>query len=185
MRDHVDLILGQWRRELPELNTAPVEVIGRISRLTQLLHEHVEPVFAEYGLSGGEYDVLAALRRCGPPFRLTPSALSQALIVTSGGMTKRLKALDAVGLVRRVPSPTDRRSMPVQLTPRGRKLVESVALAHVANEEQLLAPLDDRQRRDLADLLRRFLIAMGDAAPGRPERTTTMNPSQARGGRQS
>jgi DNA-binding MarR family transcriptional regulator len=165
MRDHVDLILEQWRRELPALDPSPMGVIGRISRLAQLLQEQLEAVFAEYGLNGGEFDVLAALRRAGPPFRLTPSALAESLLVSSGGITKRLKSLEAAGLVRRSPSPTDRRSSLIQLTPRGRRLVETVVVAHVENEERLLAALDARHREQLAELLRRFLVAAGDAAP--------------------
>jgi DNA-binding MarR family transcriptional regulator len=164
-RDHVDLILEQWRRELPDLDPSPMGVIGRISRLAQLLQAELEPVFAEYGLNGGEFDVLAALRRAGPPFRLTPSALGQALMVTSGGMTKRLKALEAAGLVTRPASASDRRSSPVQLTARGRKLVETVVGAHYANEERLLAALTADERERLAEILRALLVSLGDAAP--------------------
>jgi DNA-binding MarR family transcriptional regulator len=164
MRDHVDLIFEQWRRELPTLDASPMCVIGRISRLAHLLQEHIEVVFGEYGLNGGEFDVLAALRRSGPPFQLTPSALGQSLMVSSGGMTKRLKSLEAAELVRRSPSPIDGRSSLTQLTPRGRKLVETVAFAHMDNEERLLAGLDQQQREQLAQLLRHFLVAAGDAA---------------------
>jgi hypothetical protein len=89
MRDHVDLILEQWRRELPELDASPMGVVGRISRLAQLAQDQLEPVFAEYGLNGGEFDVLAALRRSGAPFRLTPTALGQSLMVTSGSSPSR------------------------------------------------------------------------------------------------
>ncbi|HZO62219.1 MAG TPA: MarR family transcriptional regulator [Gaiellaceae bacterium] len=163
MRDHVDLILEQWHRELPGLDASPMGVVGRISRLAQLLQDQLEPVFAEYGLNGGEFDVLAALRRSGAPFRLAPTALGRALMVTSGGMTKRLKSLQAAGLVTRMPHRDDRRSSLVQLTPRGKKLVETVVAAHVENESRLLASLDARTRAELAELLRRLLIAVGDA----------------------
>jgi DNA-binding MarR family transcriptional regulator len=165
MRDHVDLILEQWRRELPELDVNPMGVVGRISRLAQLLQDQLEPVFAEYGLNGGEFDVLAALRRSGVPFRLTPTALGQSLMVTSGGMTKRLKSLEAAGLVSRTPHRVDRRSSLVQLTPRGKKLVETVVAAHVENERRLLASLDEQSRGQLAGLLRQLLVAVGDAEP--------------------
>jgi DNA-binding MarR family transcriptional regulator len=164
MRDHVDLILEQWRRELPELDVNPMGVVGRISRLAQLAQDQLEPVFAEYGLNGGEFDVLAALRRSGVPFRLTPTALGQSLMVTSGGMTKRLKSLEAAGLVSRTPHRVDRRSSLVQLTPRGKKLVETVVAAHVENERRLLASLDEQSRGQLAGLLRQLLVAVGDAA---------------------
>jgi hypothetical protein len=84
----------QWRREAPELDRSPMGVVGRISRLAQLLQAELEPIFAAHGVNGGAFDVLAALRRAGRPYRLTPTALSKALMVTSGGMTKRLTALE-------------------------------------------------------------------------------------------
>jgi DNA-binding MarR family transcriptional regulator len=181
VRDHVDLILEQWRGELPALDPSPMGVVGRISRLAQILQEQLEPVFAEYGLNGGEFDVLAALRRSGPPFRLTPSALGQSLMVTSGGMTKRLRSLEAAGLVRRSPSSIDGRSRLVQLTARGRKLVETVVLAHVENEKRLLTGLGASEQLRLADLLRQFLLALGDAAPrgGHRMPTTSSSPQRA------
>jgi DNA-binding MarR family transcriptional regulator len=168
MRDHIDEILEDWEQQFPELDTAPVAIIGRITRLAQLLHERVEPVFVRHGLNGGEYDVLAALRRAGPPFRLSPSALSQSLIVTSGGMTKRLNSLQDAGLVRRSPSRLDRRSTLVQLTSKGRKLVDTIVFAHVANEEHLVGTIDEDSRQALISLLRRFLVALGDKAAPRP-----------------
>ncbi len=180
MRDHVDLILEQWRRELPMLDPSPMGVVGRISRLAQILQEQLEPVFAEYGLNGGEFDVLATLRRSGPPFRLPPSALGQLLMVSSGGMTKRLKSLEATGLVRRSPSSIDRRSSLVQLTSRGRKLVEIVVFAHVENERRLLAGLSAPEQRELADQLRRFLLALGDTAPRGRRKQMPEAPSQRR-----
>jgi DNA-binding MarR family transcriptional regulator len=137
-------------------------VVGRIARLAQLLQDEIEPVFARYGLNGGEFDVLAALRRSGPPYRLSPAALSRALMVTSGGMTKRLAALEARGLIARVDNPDDRRSRQVTLTPAGKRLVEEVVAAHTANEARLLAGLPRKRRSELAALLEELAVALGD-----------------------
>src|SRR3954453_10013071 len=95
--DHVHELLEQWRRELPDLDRAPMGVVGRISLLAQLLQDEIGPDSARYGLNGGEFDVLAALRRTGAPYRLTPTELSRALLVTSGGMTNRLRSLEERG----------------------------------------------------------------------------------------
>ena len=137
-------------------------VVGRISRLAQLPEGEVEPVFAEHGLNGGEFDVLAALRRSGPPFRLTPTHLSDALMVTSGGMTKRLTTLAARGLVERAADDDDKRSNWVVLTREGRRLVERALEDHVANEARLLAPMPRAQRAELASLLEQLALALGD-----------------------
>lgn len=166
--DHVGHVLGEWRRELPELDRSAFAVVGRISRLAVLLLERLEPVFAAHGLSGGEFDVLAALRRAGRPYRLTPSELSRGLIVTSGGLTRRLHALEALGLIRRTPDPDDRRSTPVVLTPSGKRLVEDVLAQHVRNEERLIAGLAADERERLAALLRALALSLGDGGPLSP-----------------
>lgn len=165
--DHVRHVLQQWRSEAPELDRSPFGVVGRISRLAQLLQAELEPIFAAHAVNGGEFDVLAALRRAGRPYRLTPTALSTALIVTSGGMTKRLNALEARGLIRREPDPNDGRSSAVSLTREGKHLVEAILPEHVANERRLLSELSTKQRAELAGLLETLAISLGDDADGR------------------
>lgn len=162
--DHVHEVLEQWRSELPKLDRAPMAVVGRISRLAQLLQDEVEPVFARYGLNGGEFDVLAALRRSGKPYRLTPSELSRSLMVTSGGMTKRLRALEERGLITRTGDPRDARSKQVTLTPEGVRLTEEAVAAHTANEARLIAGLPRARRSELAALLEELALALGDEA---------------------
>lgn len=166
-RDHVQFVLEQWRREAPELDRAPMGVIGRISRLAQLLQAELERVFTAYGVNGGEFDVLASLRRAGKPYRLTPTELSRALMVTSGGMTKRLAALEERGLIRRDPDPNDGRSTTVSLTGEGKRLVDAILPEHVANEERLLGELSSKERAELAGLLETLAVSLGDRADAR------------------
>ena len=169
-RDHVQHVLEQWRREAPELDRSPMGVVGRISRLAQLLQAELEVIFSSHGLNGGEFDVLASLRRTGKPYRLTPTELSRSLMVTSGGMTKRLAALEARGLIARDPDPSDRRSTAVSLTREGRRLVDDVLPEHLANEERLLADLGVSERKTLADLLEALALSLGDEAGARARR---------------
>lgn len=163
-RDHVHHVIEQWRREVPKLERSPFGVVGRISRLAQLLQAELEPIFAAHGLNGGEFDVLAALRRAGRPYRLTPTELTRALIVSSGGMTKRLNALERRGLIRRQPDPHDGRSTAVSLTPDGKRLVEATLAEHAANEDRLVSALSARDAAQLARLLETLAIALGDRA---------------------
>jgi DNA-binding MarR family transcriptional regulator len=159
--------MEQWRREAPEIDRSPMGVVGRISRLADLLQPELERVFAAHGVNGGEFDVLAALRRSGRPFRLTPTELSKATMVTSGGMTKRLSALESRGLIRRELDPNDRRSTAVALTREGKRLVETILPEHVANEQRLLSGLSTRERAELARLLEELAVSLGDAADAR------------------
>jgi DNA-binding MarR family transcriptional regulator len=142
-------------------------VVGRISRLAQLLQAEIEPVFASYGLNGGEFDVLASLRRAGKPYRLTPTELSNSLMVTSGGMTKRLNALEERALVRRERDPNDRRSSAVALTREGKRLVDTILPEHMANEERLIGELSGKERAELARLLEALAVSLGDEADAR------------------
>jgi len=162
--DHIDEVVAQWHQEMPGLDHSPVEVIGRITRLAQLLDREIEPVLSGHGLSGGEFAVLAALRRAGAPYQLTPAGLTRSLMVTSGGMTKRLAALQQRGLISREAAAADRRSLPVTLTAAGKDLVDAIMHDHLANERRLLAGLDGATQHDLARLLRQAALALGDRA---------------------
>jgi DNA-binding MarR family transcriptional regulator len=134
-------------------------VLQRITRLSLLLQESFAVVFAGHGLTWGEYLVLAALRRAGPPYRMNPTALYGSVMLSSGGMTKRLDRLEQAGLVERLPDPADRRGRLVALTDRGRKLVDAAVVDHLANEERLLAALSPSERGVVSDLLRKLLVS--------------------------
>jgi len=155
--DEVDRIVAEWNRERPELDVSPTETLQRITRLALLQSASFERLFARHGLTWGEFLVLAALRRSGPPYRMNPTALFSALILSSGAMTNRLDRLEAMGLIRRLPDPNDRRGRLVELTAKGRRLVDAAVVDHLANEERLLAALGPSERRRLAELLRKLL----------------------------
>jgi DNA-binding MarR family transcriptional regulator len=117
-------------------------------------------VYREHGLEPGWHDVLATLRRTGAPFRLRPTDLMDALMLTSSGTTKRLDRLERAGLIAREPDPTDRRGTLIALTEKGRELIDGVTAAHLANEERLLAALAADEREQLAGLLRKLLLGL-------------------------
>ena len=159
-RDGVDLILEQWRRERPDLDPSPIGVIGRISRLARELEQELERVYREHGLESGWHDVLATLRRHGPPYQLRPSEFSSTLMLTSSGTTKRLDRLEQAGLITRAPDPQDRRGVIITLTSAGLELIDAVMEAHLANERRLLGALSESERDRLADLLRKLQLGL-------------------------
>jgi DNA-binding MarR family transcriptional regulator len=173
--DGVDAILDQWKRERPDLDTSPIGVIGRISRLSREIERRLEPVYAACGLEPGWYDVLATLRRAGPPYRLRPTDFAGALMLTSSGTTKRLDRLEAAGHITREPDPTDRRGVLITLTPQGRSLVDRASGEHMANEHRILAGLTAADRRQLAGLLRKLNLTLPPAEADEP------TPARARG----
>ena len=159
-RDAVDEILEQWRRERPELDPSPIGVIGRISRLARELEQRLESVYRAHGLEPGWHDVLATLRRTGPPYQLRPTEFSTALMLTSSGTTKRLDRLEQADLITRGPDPEDRRGTLITLAAAGHRLIDTVTEAHLDNERRLLDALTDDEQRRLADLLRKLQLGL-------------------------
>lgn len=151
--DHVGRIMGQWAVERPEMDVAPMGIIGRLHRVAAKLTEELVRVYAEHGLDEGEFDVLATLRRSGPPYELTPSALAASTMVTSGAVTKRVDRCEQRGWVTRRVSDRDGRSRVVALTSAGRQLIDRAFEAHMANEHRLVGPLPERDRAALARIL--------------------------------
>jgi DNA-binding MarR family transcriptional regulator len=164
-RDHVDHVLRQWARVRPELDTSPVAVVARIGRAAAYVSAGIEARLEEFGLSRAAWDVLASLRRAGPPHRLSPTQLYVALMRSSGAMTHRLHRLERQGLIRRVPDPSDARGMLVELTRKGLALVDRIAPLHLDNERALLEPLSHQEQKTLAHLLRKLLLAYEHLQP--------------------
>jgi DNA-binding MarR family transcriptional regulator len=166
MGDAVDLLLDQWGRERPDVDAWPMGIVGRISRLSRLFDLRLKEFFAEHGLERWEFDVLATLRRSGPPYELTAGALNRAAMITSGAITNRIDRMAARGLVERVPDPEDRRSIRVRLTDKGWKTIEDLIGPHTEHEALLLAALDPGDRDRLAASLRGLLESLGDTSLG-------------------
>lgn len=160
VRDEVDALVDAWRRERPDADVGPLEVFSRITRLAVLADRERRSAFAAHELEPWEFDVLAALRRAGGAYALSPGELLRATLVTSATTTHRVDRLSARGLVSRIPDPHDRRSVRVVLTPAGRRRVDAALADLVRAEEALLTTLDHAERLTLADLLRRVLAPL-------------------------
>lgn len=158
--DHVDWISDQWRQERPDLDTSPVEVIGRLHRLALALTAEIVPVHAEYGLSEPEFDLLASLRRSGAPYELPAGELSDYTMVTTGGLSKRVDRLQARGLVERIEPEEDRRRRMIRLTPEGVALIDAAFTAHITNEHRLIEQLGVSDAAALEPILRRWLALL-------------------------
>lgn len=158
--DAVDVIVEQWRRERPDLDSSAKEVTGRIIRLASLFQQSYSEAFGPLGLNEGDYSVLAPLRRAGAPHELTPTELAKQRMMTSGGMTAAIDRLERKGLVLRVPNPADRRGSLVRLTEAGRGTIDEAMKRHVETETGLIAALDQSECVQLRDLLRKLLRAV-------------------------
>ena len=165
--DPVDRILEQWSRERPELDSSGFAIAARVLMLGKLLERRVTRALAPLDLSLWAFDVLATLRRQGAPYRLTPTELSSATMLTSGAMTNRLDRLEANGLVRREADPGDRRGVHVALTERGVKLVDQAIEVRFAEAQSAAAKLSAGDRPALESLLRHLLVGLDrEAADG-------------------
>jgi DNA-binding MarR family transcriptional regulator len=161
--DEVDRLVAAWGRERPDLDVRPLEVLSRVTRLARHLDRARREAFTDHALEVWEFDVLAALRRAGPPYTLSPGQLLAQTLVTSGTMTNRIDRLESRRLAQRLPDPDDRRGVRVRLTPEGKERVDSALADLLAREQALLAALTPRQQDSLSGLLRQLV------APFEPE----------------
>ncbi|MFC4561945.1 MarR family winged helix-turn-helix transcriptional regulator [Nocardiopsis mangrovi] len=162
MRDEVDGLVEAWRTERPDLDVEPLQVLSRVSRLARHLDRARRTVFTDHDLEPWEFDVLAELRRSGPPYELSPGRLLRATLVTSGTMTNRIDRLAAAGLVRRHPDPADKRGVLVRLSNGGRERVDAALADLLTYEESLLSGVSPEDRRVLARLLRSILSPLDE-----------------------
>jgi DNA-binding MarR family transcriptional regulator len=155
--DEVDRLVAAWHRERPDLDVEPMQVLSRITRLARHLDRARRAAFANHELEPWEFDVLAALRRSGVPYELSPGRLLRETMVTSGTMTNRVDRLETKGLVERLPDPGDRRGVRVRLTDRGRHAVDDALGELLEQERTLLVSLNTTDRDRLGALLRRLV----------------------------
>src|ERR671931_325075 len=124
-QDQLDRMLGQWRRERPEIEADGMTLVPRVMRLAHLYDGEMARVSRSFGLKPGWLDVLPALRRIGPPHRRSAPELARGVLLSSGEMTNRLDRMEEAGLVRRRPDPADRRGVLVELTAQGRRVIDT------------------------------------------------------------
>lgn len=158
MQDEVDRLVAAWARERPDLDVRPLEVLSRVTRLARHLDRARRTAFGAHDLEAWEFDVLAALRRAGRPYVLSPGRLLEQTMVTSGTMTNRIDRLESRGLVQRMPDPADRRGVHVRLTPRGKERVDAALADLLDRERDLLKTLSGVDQGTLSALLRQLVL---------------------------
>jgi DNA-binding MarR family transcriptional regulator len=157
LSDIIDELMFAWRETRPDLDPAPLAVVGRVIVLAQQLEESVEAALARHGLTLGQFDILATLRRKSPKGGLTPSQLLESVMLSSGGMTARLDKLEEAALIVRTPDHDDRRMVVIELTPKGKRVIDSATATRFAEAQSSLPPLVAGELETLARLLRRWL----------------------------
>lgn len=157
--DPVEPLLAAWRAARPDLDPAPLGVIGRVLVLARRLERQVDAALAPHALTLGQFDILATLRRHAPDGGLTPKALLRSVVLSSGGMTSRLDRLEDAGFITRSADPDDRRGVVVHLTAKGRNVIDAATATRFADAEAALAPLSAAERKQLTSLLRKWLGA--------------------------
>lgn len=172
LTDSVDRLIAAWNAVRPDLDVAPIGVVARLGRVRAHIDAELEALFAQHGIGGPSFAVLATLARLDEAAGVPQRRLMDELGLTSGTISVRVDRLVEAGLVDRRPDPEDRRNTRVLLSDRGRELVERIIPAHLDNERRMLAALSDAERDTLADLLRRLLVEFEGTGPraGGPER---------------
>ena len=176
----VDLMIERWKHERPELDSSSLGVLARISRLARVSEANAETVLRGFGLNDVEFQLLTEIRTASPDYKVAPRDLLRPLMVSSGGLTPRIDRLEVAGLVERVANPSDRRGVLIQLTARGRDLVDQVTTAYLANQNEVLGrALGAHERETLANLLRKLLGSMSDRGDPQSRRSMPRSKGQA------
>lgn len=165
MADAVDRFVGQWEQQRPDLDASGLGVVSRVLRLAKHLEQSADRALDPFGLTLWQFDVLAALRRSGAPYTLTPSDLLRQVTLTSGAMTNRIDRLEDLGYVARGDDPNDRRGVRISLTPRGLAIVDAAIESRLEEATRHLVLFSAAERRVLTDLLRRILLSFERAEP--------------------
>ena len=153
-----------WAKALPSLDLLTEGVVERIAKLSRYLERSMNETLAEFGLSYGEFRVLAMLRRSGPPYRLSPGRLAEMLGLSSSAMTNRLDRLEGAHVVRRLPDPADRRALKVEPTKDGWRIWEEIVAAQAEKESHVASALTDGEKLQLTGLLRTLMLAFEESA---------------------
>lgn len=156
--DVVDQLLHDWSRERPDLDASAMAVVGRVLHLGRLFEADLNRSLRALGIPYSDLDVLATLRRCGAPYRLTPTQLRRSVLLTSGAMTACLNRLEARGLIARSFDANDRRSLAAELSAEGVRLIDRAIGERFAHAERSLDGLDAAERAQLARLLRKLRL---------------------------
>lgn len=154
--DAVDEAVNQWASTWPDLDVSPMEVFGRLHRCYLRYSASLTEVFTRHGINLAAFDVLTALRRSGPPFKMTSRELADSTLISTGGVTLRVDRLESAGLVARERDRNDRRVVYVRLTGAGLDKIHAVAREHFANEADMLLGLDADEQAQLGGLLSRL-----------------------------
>ena len=156
--DHVDRFLAELA--LPGIDLTIEGIVDRIMGISRRIKRSMDETLSGFDLTWGEWAVLGALGKVGPPYRLSPGELARQHELSSGAMTNRLDRLEEARFVRRVPNVDDRRGVLVELTDEGHRVWrESVSVQ--ARKEALVAgaALNAEQREELNNNLRRLMLA--------------------------
>ena len=146
-------LVAEWRQECPDLDASAMKIVGRIMRLGRQFEREAAEALKPMGLPYTEFDIVATLRRSGPPYELTPGQLSEAVLLTSGAMTAALDRLERAGFVTRHASDKDRRVKTAKLTEEGQAIAETAAQARFAAANRAIKMLPDAQRSELELIL--------------------------------
>lgn len=162
-QDDIDVIASQWQQTGLDADYAAIQIVARILRLNKTLEKKLAKLHASFNLKQGEFDVLAALKRCGD-VPLTPSQLHQSMLLSSGAMTSRLDRLENKQFIKREHCPDDRRSVKVKLTTTGRNVINQVYPAHFRLLDTILSAIPVKDKKQLAALLKITLLETDKAS---------------------
>jgi DNA-binding MarR family transcriptional regulator len=155
--DSIDQLIAEWGRERPDLDAWPLEILGRIQRLSTHLSRIAEQRLQIIGLTWETFSLIVTLRRAGAPYALRPTDIYRKSLLTSGTITNRIDNVVRMGLAVREPAANDRRSVMIKLTPSGIQMADRAIAMHLETMADTLTALSASERKQAAALLSTLL----------------------------
>jgi MarR family 2-MHQ and catechol resistance regulon transcriptional repressor len=131
-----------------------------LSRCHRALSQIAERSIQDAGLGLTDFAALEALLHKGP---LTITEIQGKVLLATGSMTAAVDRLEKKGLIKRGPAASDRRAKVLDLTPEGRRVVETAFRRHTAELESAMAVLNVSEKRQLYALLKKLGLFAAEA----------------------
>jgi DNA-binding MarR family transcriptional regulator len=142
----------------------PMGLFTRLTRVGLLVDAFQHRCLDAFGLKFIDYSVLRVLQLAGPPYRMTPTELSEIVLRSSGGMTQILDRLERAGLVERAADPADRRKVVVALTGDGIATAQRASTAYARERRRIVKALSANEVEQLDAAVRMLLDVFTDDA---------------------
>ena len=152
---------SDFETRYPGANAGATEAAMNIARTGDLLVRRIADLVQPFDLTPSSGLVLGIL--ADAESQLPPNEIAERLILSRASVTSLLDSLERRGYVRRLPHPTDRRMLLIELTDVGRRIAHEFRLVVHRHQKEWMATLSEKEQDQLVNMLHRLQAALADS----------------------